>query len=145
MALLLKNYVPDTFQKLVNDLLEENMYQPEKKRTYVPKADIMERDADFEIQLVMPGLNKENISLHIDKGVLTVSAELENKETDENEAKEHVVYHLRERVYGPYQRSFQLPDNIKEDKIKAGYENGILTINLQKERTKPVKKSIKVN
>ncbi len=144
---LLSNYVPDTFQKLVNDLLEENVYQPEERRVYVPKADILERDAEFEIQLVMPGFNKEDIELHIDNGVLTVSThvEEEKEETDNNEAKQQVVYHLRERVYGPYKRSFQLPENIKEDKIKATYENGILVIKLQKDRAKPLKKTIKVN
>ncbi len=144
---LLSNYVPDTFQKLVNDLLEEeNVYQPEERRVYVPKADILERDAEFEIQLVMPGFKKENIELHIDDGVLTVSTVVEEKEeTEDNEAKEHVVYHMRERIYGPYKRSFHLPENIKEDKIKATYENGILVIKLQKDKARPLKKTIKVN
>ncbi len=143
---LLSNYVPDTFQKLVNDLLEENVYQPEERRVYVPKADILERDAEFEIHLVMPGFNKDDIELHIEDGVLTVSTQFEEKEeTESNEAKEQVVYHMREIFHGPYKRSFHLPENIKEEKVKATYENGILVVKLQKDKARPLKKTIKVS
>lgn len=144
MALLLKDYVPGSFNKLVNDLLEENMYKPEEKRTYVPKANILERDAEFEIQVVLPGFDKKDISISIDKGILTISAEQEKVENDDNEAKEQVVFHLRESIEGPYKRSFQLPENIKEDKIKASYENGILIVQLLKDKVKQLRKTIEV-
>jgi HSP20 family protein len=52
---------------------------------------------------------------------------------------------MREIIHGPYKRSFHLPENIKEDKIKATYENGILVIKLQKDKARPLKKTIKVN
>ena len=147
MALLLKDYVPGSFNKMVNDLLEENMYQ--EKRTYVPKANILERDGEFEIQVVLPGFDKKEISLDVEKGVLTIRAEQGKTETsekkpDEKEVKKHVVMHLNERVSGPFKRSFQLPENIKEDKIKASYENGILIIQLLKDKVKQLKKAIEV-
>ncbi len=145
MALILKDYVPGSFNKMVNDLLEENMYKREEKRTYVPKANILERDAEFEIQVVLPGFDKNEISLDVEKGVLTIRADQkESEKGNDKEVKEHVVMHLNERVSAPFKRSFQLPENIKEDKIKASYENGILIIQLLKDKVKQLKKTIEV-
>ncbi|MFN3405004.1 MAG: Hsp20/alpha crystallin family protein [Cytophagaceae bacterium] len=93
----------------------------------VPMVNIRESKDDFKIEMAVPGLDKENISIKIEKGRLVVAGSSEAK-SDEKEHK----YHRREYSYKSFQRSFQLPEIIDLDKIGAGMDKGILTITLPK-------------
>lgn len=142
MALIKFNdYVPVRFNSLVDELLNDAFTNENGEKVYKPSADILENDISFEINLTLPGIAKSDIELNVDEGVLKVTA---SRPTTGEDDKESVKYHLRETVYGSYARSFKLPENVKDDKIKANLEHGILTITIPKDKQKPLKRTITI-
>ena len=93
----------------------------------VPAVNIKEMEKGFEIEVAVPGLSKEDFSITLDKGLLSISSEskMENKEQSDK-------YTRREFSFSSFRRSFNLPDSVDMDKIIARHENGILTIVLPK-------------
>ena len=139
MALIRFNdYVPGTFNNIVDDLLNDTLYKSGSK-TYRPMADIAESDKDYALHLSLPGVDKKDIELNMDNRVLTVKA-VRNRP----EHKEEVRYHLSETVYGQFERTFKLPENVKEDKISAKFEHGVLVVNIPKDQPKPLKRTINI-
>ncbi len=105
---------------------------------WAPRVDISETDKEFAIKAEIPDVKKEDVKVTVDNGVLTIQGE-RKQEKEENGKKFHRV----ERFYGSFARSFTLPDNVDETKIKATFKDGML--NLQIEKTEEVKpKSIEV-
>ncbi len=102
-----------------------------------PAVDICEREKEFEITAELPGMDASNIDVKLASGVLTIKGE--KKEEKEEKEKD---YYVSERRFGSFQRSFQLPEGVDEDKIQASFEKGVLTIKLPKgaEAQKPEKK-----
>ncbi|MGO4822193.1 MULTISPECIES: Hsp20/alpha crystallin family protein [unclassified Flavobacterium] len=107
-----------------------------------PALNIKEEDSKFKIELAAPGFAKKDFEVNIDNGFLNISAEkTENKEDkDEN-------YTRKEFNYNSFSRSLKLPENIKEEDIKATYQDGILNFDLiKKEESKKLKaKQIKIS
>jgi HSP20 family protein len=93
----------------------------------LPKVDVSENDREIQIVAELPGLKQEDINLNLQDDVLTVSGE-----TRESREEKEKQYHLTERSYGRFERSFRLPDTVDRDKISARFENGLLTITLPK-------------
>lgn len=92
------------------------------------KVDVKENPNEFIVEAEIPGAGKENINVSIDSDLVTISAEISQVDTQNNEEKL-----LRtERYYGSVSRSFKLSSDIDEQNSKARYENGILTLNLAK-------------
>ena len=103
------------------------------QKTWNPGADIVESKEGFTLTFDVPGVSKEEISVKIHDGVLTVSGERKREEI-----KDEKLFRYYERQDGSFTRSFRLPDFINSDAIKASYENGVLTLELQKkEEAKP--------
>jgi HSP20 family protein len=101
-------------------------------KTWVPSADISESDSDLVFTLDVPGLEKEEISISVDNGVLTVTGERKLEETESHDR------HRVERWYGKIQRSFRLPRTVDAEKITATLKNGVLTLVVpKKEEAKP--------
>lgn len=101
------------------------------------RADIKENEEEYVVEAELPGVTKENINLKVTDNTLTITV-IQNEEV--NEKGENYI--RRERRSGTMSRSFYL-ENVKEDEIKAGFNNGILTINLPKEKSeKPKDKKI---
>ena len=92
-----------------------------------PKAHIIEGEQNYTIELAMPGVDKKHISMNVENDELIVKAG--QQEADKG-------YHLQEFRVADYERSFYLPESVDQDKIKASYNNGILTIEL------PVKEEV---
>ncbi|WP_427339485.1 Hsp20/alpha crystallin family protein [Caloranaerobacter sp. DY30410] len=90
------------------------------------RTDIRETDKEYIIEADIPGFSKDQIDITVNNGYLTIKA---NRKDIINEEKEGYI--RRERRYGTFQRSFRL-QNVKEDEIKAKYENGVLKITLPK-------------
>ena len=93
------------------------------------KTDIKENDNNFELEVDLPGFNKDNIKMTIDDGYLTINAK---QESNNDEKDEHGKYVRRERYYGECSRSFYIGDDIKKDDIKASFKDGILCLNVPK-------------
>ena len=107
---------------------------------WAPPVDVRESQNELTLSLEVPGVSPDQIELTIDNGILTVKGEKreERKEGDEGQ------YHMLERTYGSFTRSFQLPKSLDESKIEAKHEHGILTIRIPKAAL-PQPKKIAIN
>ncbi len=109
-----------------------------------PNSDIMKTDVkvvgdNYLLDISIPGYDKEDIKLELERGYLTVTAE-QNKESNSDDEK----YIRRERFYGKCSRTFYVGDNVTEDEINANYKNGILTITVPKTSKVDNKKVIEI-
>ena len=88
---------------------------------------IKETGDHFEIELAAPGFQKKDFEVTIDDGCLNIAAEKsQSKEQKEDK------FTRREFSYNSFERSLQLPENVKQEEIKAAYKDGILSFNLAK-------------
>ena len=105
-----------------------------------PSVDVIEHEDRFDLTLDLPGIKKEDLTITVKEGTLYLSGEREQPERDENAE----FYHSYERPAGSFERSFQLPDHVDGDKIKASFADGVLTVEVPKsEKAKP--RTIKVS
>ena len=92
------------------------------------RTDIKDADDKFVLEAELPGFDKEDISLDVKDGILTISAQHKEEKEDKDEKGQYI---RRERRYGSFRRSFDVT-GIDENGITAAYSNGILTLNLHK-------------
>jgi len=103
--------------------------------------DVVERENEFVINAEIPGAKKEDISVTLENGVLTVSAEVKGESVEKDG--DRVV--RQERRYGKYVRSLRLGTQVDEKNIKAQYKDGVLQLTLPKaESVKPKKINVDV-
>ena len=107
------------------------------------KTDIREHENGYEVDIDLPGFKKDEISVQLEDGYLTVSA---SKGLDKDEEDKKGRYIRRERYAGAMQRSFYVGDAITQDDIKAKYEHGILKLSVPKKEVQQVetKKNIAI-
>jgi len=107
---------------------------------WTPRVDVSENENEFLIKAEVPGVEKSDVKVTVDKGVLTITGE-RRSETEEKGTKLHRV----ERTYGRFSRSFTLPENVDESAIRAEHKNGLLLVHLVKaEQAKPRSIEVKV-
>jgi HSP20 family protein len=92
-----------------------------------PSIDLREAEKEFVVEAELPGLDEKDVSVTLSNGVLTIKGE---KKSEREEKKEN--YHLMERNYGSFHRSFQLGDAVDPDKVSATFEKGVLKVTLAK-------------
>jgi HSP20 family protein len=92
-----------------------------------PNVDVSETDEGYEVVAELPGMEQDDIDVELKDDVLTLSGEKteEREETEKN-------YHLSERRFGSFRRTFRLPSEINQNKISANFKDGVLTIALPK-------------
>ena len=95
----------------------------------VMKTDIKENDKEYELTIELPGYKKENVNAELKDGYLIINATNEKNE----EEKDEKGYIRKERYVGSCSRSFFVGKNLKEEDIKAKFDNGVLTLNVPKE------------
>ena len=106
------------------------------------KTDITEKDGSYMLDMELPGCKKEDIHLELNDGYLNVSAS-HNTSKDEKDDKGNVI--RQERYSGTFSRSFYVGENVREEDIKASYDNGELKITFPKAQEKlPEKKTIMI-
>ncbi|MGV3704705.1 MAG: Hsp20/alpha crystallin family protein [Arcticibacter sp.] len=106
----------------------------------VPAVNIKENEKGFDIYVAVPGFEKEDFKLDIANNVLTISAERKDQKEEDKDN-----YTRKEFSYSSFSRSFGIPDNVKEDHIKAKYDKGILHLKLEKsDKALPKRKIIPV-
>ena len=99
------------------------------------KTDIREHDEGYEVDIDLPGFKKDEITVDLENGYLTISAE-KGLDKDEQE-KETGRYIRRERYSGACSRSFYVGKEVHQDDIKAEFKHGILTLFVPKKEAKP--------
>lgn len=95
---------------------------------WVPPVDVREDDKEIALMLELPGVKPESVEVTAENGMLRIQGEkrAERKEGDEER------YHLVERTYGKFVRTFQLPKGVDESKIVADFEHGVLNVRVPK-------------
>ena len=100
---------------------------------WTPALDMFEDKDNVTVRAELPGMKKEDIELSLHEDCLSISGERKSQETHKDEE----VYRA-ERFFGRFQRTVSLPAPVAADKVKAQYQDGILTVTLpKKEEAKP--------
>jgi HSP20 family protein len=93
----------------------------------VPPVDLVERNGGYELQAELPGLTEDQIEVKLANGMVTIKGEKSSERVEDEED-----YHLRERSFGSFQRSFRVPADVEADKIQAKFDKGVLKVTLPK-------------
>jgi HSP20 family protein len=108
---------------------------------FAPRVDIKELEDHYEITAELPGVDKDNVHITLEDGVLAISAEIEKEDKEEQEGK--II--RQERRYGKYMRSFTLGSNVHEADITASFKDGVLKLSAPKAREEePQKRRIEI-
>jgi HSP20 family protein len=121
-------YQPSTelFRSLFDDALTPFGRMGSSMR--VPDTDVVERENAIQVMCELPGMSREEVELNLENNILTISGE--KQETREDQKGE--TYHLSERRWGRFSRSFVLPREVDQERIEAHFENGVLTVTIPK-------------
>lgn len=102
--------------------------------THLPSVDVAESDKAYTITAELPGLSASDVDVSVKNGSLVIKGEKQSEKKTEDKN-----YHLSERSYGAFERSFYLPEGVDRDKIKAEVAKGVLTVTLPKTETAQAK------
>lgn len=131
--LRLSNWIDEVFEDALN-------WPRFSNPSFVPELNVFETDTEFEVSVALPGMNKDDIEISFNSGVLTISGERKMQQKEDGRQ-----YHRVESRFGKFSRSLPLPhDMVDADKIKAHYENGVLAVTVPKVKEKAGRK-IKVS
>jgi len=124
----------------MNRLFDDAMARGMPATAWLPPVDVREDDSEIALDVEIPGVRPEDVELTADNGTLVVSGakHAQRKEGDDQR------YHLVERTYGSFTRSFRLPKGVDESKISADFEHGVLRIHVPKAAL-PQPKRIRIN
>jgi len=126
LARINKSYVPAYWDDFFNDNFF-NQLNSRSSNENRPAVNVSENDKEYFIEVAAPGIDRKAFHLEIENDVLTISSE--KKESKEDQKKNFL---RKEFNYQSFKRSFQLPETIDQEQIKASFDAGILTLTLPK-------------
>ena len=137
---LFDDWMDFPFRSLESDV-DHKLYG--KNAARVMKTDLKEHDDGYELLVDLPGFKKDQIDLQLQNGYLTVSA-AKGVEADDKDKKGRIVH--QERYTGSMTRSFYIGENVREEDVKASFEDGVLRLDFPKEKpmSLPEKKKIQI-
>lgn len=118
-------------QNAMDRLFEETWRNAETTANHHLPLDVYETDQAYTVVASVPGLGAEDINITLHEGTLTIAGEWVEPATDSDEKNTRAL--LRERTYGKFSRTINLPQIIDADAVEATYENGLLTLTLPKQ------------
>jgi HSP20 family protein len=125
----------DRWNRLFDEVVGTGFGDDETQRVWRPRVDVKENEQEVRVLADLPGIRREDVSITLENGVLTI-----NGERKVEEEKKDTNLHFSERVYGHFSRSFTIGETILQDKIEASFKDGVLTVVLPKaEQAKPRK------
>lgn len=95
---------------------------------WFPPVEISESGTELTMSVELPGLDRKDVHVELDGDVLTLRGEKQEERTEDKDKQ----YHLVERSYGAFQRSFTLPASVDRDRITADFDKGVLTLKMPK-------------
>jgi HSP20 family protein len=137
-------FIPNTFGGLVNELFNGKIFvegdQLATNYNKYPPTNIVETDTTFELEILVPGRNKEDIAISVEKQKLAIVFEAK-----ENTTEEKTTILKKEFTIGSFSRTFKLSEKVDTNLIEAKYNNGILHISIgKKEEVKLENKTITI-
>lgn len=133
-----------SLSSLVDDMLGDSVWgwPTRRETTWAPSVDVVENKDAYVLHAELPGLEKKDINVSVEDGVLTISGERKFEGKDEKDDN----YRYYERRYGSFSRTFKLPEHVDAAKIKANHKNGVLELTLPKtEAAKPRQIEVKID
>ena len=129
------------FNNVINRLPAGPMTQEETApaRDWVPAVDIREEDTRFVLFADLPGVERSDIDISLEQGVLTIKGERRSESKAQTDG-----YQRRERMRGTFLRRFTLPDNVNTESISATVKNGVLQIEIPKQE-RPLARKITIS
>ena len=115
--------LPNVFERMIDD----NFFFDYDNNNWTPSVDINETSDTFMIIADLPGIKKSDIKVKVEENILNLNAERNIEKSNANEK-----YHFSERRSGIFNRSFKLPKCVKEEKITADFDNGVLSVIIPK-------------
>ncbi len=130
---------PSIFDEFFNDSYLPRFFDGNywsNSNTSLPAVNVEEDEKEYRIEVAAPGLEKEDLKVSVNDGVLTISSEKKVEKEDKDDS-----YIRREFGYTSFCRSFTLPEEANSDKISAKHKNGVLYVSIPKSEVKvtPVK------
>ena len=131
----------DEVEQMMQQAFGNSINNERGRFTFNPVMNVNETDKEYQIMMDLPGVVKKDVDVSISNEILTISGE--RKTSNKNE-ESNLIW--REASYGTFSRSFEISSNIVENKIKAHFNNGVLSITIPKvEEVKSDIKRIMVN
>ena len=127
------NSLQDQVNRLFDETFSRGRSAESEMGTWAPAVDIYETEQELVLKADLPEVNQQEIDIRIENNMLTFRGErkFHNEVSQDN-------YLRVERAYGPFSRSFSLPNTINTEAIKADYQNGVLSIRMPKrEESRP--------
>jgi HSP20 family protein len=126
------------FQERMNRLFDETVARTRREEVpprsiWTPSVDIYETRDEIVIDLELAEIDVDDLAVNVERDVLTIKGERPLSKDAKPEQ-----YHLIERSYGPFSRSFTLPESVDPTGIKGNYRNGVLTLKLPKREPKRI-------
>ena len=116
--------------RFMNGLLEGNGRTNE---AWLPALDVWETENNIVYALDLPGIPEDKISVELDEGALTISAERDRTQEQSEER-----FYRFERRFGTFSRTFSVPQGVTESDVSADYKDGVLEVHVKKpEQPKP--------
>jgi len=125
LAKINRNYVPSYMDEIFNDSFFNNFMST--RSTTTPAVNIIEDKDEYRIDVAAPGLSKKDFKIDLTDDVLTISSEKKDERKENGDR-----FMRREFSYNSFSRSFTLPDEIDQEKIKANHAEGILSVHMPK-------------
>jgi len=131
----------DEMNRVLGSFFGRNRMEPiEEGIAWYPPVDLEDFDDKYLVKAELPGMKQSDIKVTINDNTLFLSGEKKTEHKEKN-----ADYYRYERCSGKFQRVFNLPSQVKADKIKAQYKDGVLEIEIPKaEESKPKEIEIKV-
>lgn len=115
----LRAWAPPRFARLI----------PSNGDVMMPDIDVKETNKEISVVAELPGLSENDVDLKISDGMLTLTGEKKYEKTEEKGD-----YHVMERRFGSFRRSFRLPESADADKVAAVFDKGVLTVTIPKRK-----------
>ena len=129
------------FPSLIDDFINQDWNLKTPSSITLPAVNIKDLEAQFEIELAVPGMKKSDFEIEVEDGLLSISSSLE-----EEQVTEKGKFTRREFSYNSFKRTFTIPDSVDPSNIEAQYSEGVLQLRLpkRKEALPQPKKLIKI-
>ena len=138
--IITRNTAPIPFAALVEDFFHDVLSESRPlARSFRPALDLREEDGAYLAVVELPGLGKEDVTLNLEDGVLTIKGEKQSERDEEQDGLRHT-----ERSFGSFQRAVRLPKEVDAEGISAEMTNGVLTVRIPK-AAKAKRKLITIN
>lgn len=126
----------------INDLFDNSRFISDffgkANAMNLPAVNIKETEKQYQVELAIPGMKKEDISIEMQDDLVTVSGEKKEEHEEKGEK-----FHRREFSYGSFSRSFSMPEGVEAERIEARFDNGVLRLFIPKNHQKETASSAK--